>query len=52
MNFIAGEYWIDVAIRKLDMLPYVYLKEAVRFKIYSDVDEVGVARIEHSWKIN
>ncbi len=52
MNFVAGEYWLDAAIRRVDMLPYVYLKEAVRFRIYSDVDEVGVARIDHSWSID
>lgn len=52
MNFVAGEYWLDVAIRKLDMLPYVYVKEAARFKMYSDIDEVGVARMDHTWKFN
>jgi len=52
MNFVAGEYWVDVAIRKLDMLPYVYVKEAAHFRMFSDIDEVGVARMDHTWKIN
>ncbi len=51
MNLVAGEYYVDIAIRKINMLPYVYLKEAAHFKIYSDIDEVGVARLDHSWEI-
>ena len=26
MNLVAGEYYVDIAIRKINMLPYVYLK--------------------------
>ncbi len=52
LNLVAGEYWLDVAIRKLDMMPYSYVKEAVRFQMYSDVDEVGVARLDHTWEID
>lgn len=47
---VPGEYWIDVAIRKYDMFAYVYQAKAVKFKMFSLVDEVGVARLEHTWE--
>ena len=49
MDLIQGDYWFDVAIRKTDMLPYVYLKKAVSFSVYSSRTEIGVASLRHFW---
>lgn len=49
MNLIAGTYWFDVALRKLDMFAYDYAAEAVRFVVYNPIDETGVTRLEHQW---
>lgn len=49
MNLIAGTYWFDVALRKMDMFAYDYAAQAVRFAVYDPIDETGVARLEHHW---
>ena len=50
MNLIAGTYWFDVALRRLDMFAYDYAAQAVRFTVYNTIDETGVARLEHRWQ--
>lgn len=47
---VPGSYWFDIAIRKVDMFAYDYCRQAVSFTMFSDVDEVGVARQEHTWR--
>lgn len=50
LNFVEGSYWIDIAIRSHDMFAYDYKSQAVRFNVYSGVQEVGIARLDHTWE--
>jgi ABC-2 type transport system ATP-binding protein len=52
LNLVKGSYWIDIAIRSKDMFAYDYKAKAVQFTVYSTVDEVGVAKLDHTWKFN
>ena len=52
LNLVEGSYWIDIAIRSYDMFAYDYKSRAVRFNVYSSVQEVGIARLEHTWTFN
>lgn len=51
LNLGSGQYWIDVAVRKLDMFPYDYCSRGFEFEVMSPCNEVGLAQIEHKWKI-
>ena len=51
MNLIAGTYWFDVALRRMDMFAYDYAAQAVRFTVYNTIDETGIARLAHEWQI-
>ncbi len=51
MNLIAGTYWFDVGLRRMDMFAYDYAAQAVRFTVYNTIDETGVTRLEHTWEI-
>lgn len=51
MNLVAGTYFLDVALRRLDMFAYDYASQAVRFAVYDTVDETGIARLDHTWEI-
>lgn len=52
LNLVAGSYWIDIALRAKDMFAYDYKAQAVRFTVYNNVDEVGVAKLDHKWKFD
>lgn len=51
MNLVAGTYWFDVALRRMDMFAYDYATQAVRFVVYDPIDETGVARLAHQWEM-
>ena len=46
---IPGEYWVDVTIEWGEGNPVDYYKEAMRFEVVSNVTDVGVLRVPHSW---
>ena len=46
---IPGEYWVDVTIEWGEGNPVDYYKEAIRFEVVSNVTDVGVLRVPHSW---
>lgn len=52
MNLISGEYLLDVAIEADIGIAVDYYREAYRFEVFSDISDVGIARIEHEWKIH
>lgn len=52
LNLITGQYWIDIAVRKMDMFAYDYCSKGFVFDVLSTCNEVGVARIEHEWKFD
>lgn len=49
LNLITGQYWIDIAVRKMDMFAYDYCSKGFVFDIMSTCNEVGIGRIEHNW---
>lgn len=51
VNLLPGEYTLDVAIESEIGIPVDYYREAYSFEMYSELEDVGVARIDHSWKI-
>lgn len=52
LNLVQGSYWIDIAIRSKDMFAYDYKTQAVRFNVYSGVQEVGIAKLDHTWNFS
>lgn len=48
-ELLAGNYWIDVAIHKEDGFVYDYWKKCAYLKVYSDLEDIGVMRLEHKW---
>jgi len=51
IELLPGEYNIDLAIECEVGVPVDYYTKAARVVIYSDVTDVGVARLKHQWKI-
>ena len=49
LDLLPGKYSIDIAIQKNQGEPLDYFKEAYGIEIFSDIDDVGVARLEHRW---
>ncbi|MCD7716299.1 MAG: ABC transporter ATP-binding protein [Lachnospiraceae bacterium] len=50
LNLAPGEYWIDVAFRNFDMTALDYAEKCCCFQMYSTVNEIGVARLDHTWQ--
>lgn len=51
LNLIQGSYTVDLAIEEDQGLPVDYWKKAFKFDVYSEIGDVGIARLEHEWKI-
>ena len=51
MNLLSGEYFLDVSIHKADGFPFDFWRESKRFKMYSDMEDIGLVRIAHKWEI-
>lgn len=49
---LNGEYWLDVAIESTNGFPYDYWKQALYFQAISDLNDIGVGRIEHVWELD
>ena len=49
VDLLPGEYIIDIAIESEIGIPVDYYKEALKFEVYSNIDDVGVARVVHDW---
>lgn len=50
INLLPGEYLLDVAIESEMGIPVDYYREACRFEVYSELNDVGVTRVEHRWE--
>lgn len=48
---LPGEYVLDVAIESGTGEAVDYYKEISRFEVFSDLSDVGVMRVEHSWNL-
>ena len=51
MTLLPGGYTLDLAFHKEDGFSYDYWRDCVRFSVYSDLQDVGVARLSHHWTI-
>ena len=49
ISLMPGEYKLDLAIHTADGFDYDYFKEARNFVVYSDVQDVGIVRLNHEW---
>ncbi len=48
-SLIAGDYWLDTAIVRDDSLHYDFWKKCGKFRMFSDIGDIGVTRLEHEW---
>lgn len=48
---LPGVYNLDVAVHHENGEPYDYLTQAYSFQVSSDLNDVGVVRLEHSWEL-
>jgi ABC-type polysaccharide/polyol phosphate transport system ATPase subunit len=51
LNLLHGKYFLDVAAHSQKGLPYDYLTRHWSFTVRSRIRDVGVARLDHAWKI-
>lgn len=51
LMFLSGKYWLDVAIRNGDMSPLDYIEKACTFTVNSPIEEIGLLRLEHNWRM-
>lgn len=51
LDLMAGTYYLDVAVHAVDGYPYDYHHGLYTFTVKSDLHDVGVFRIPHSWTI-
>lgn len=50
-QLLPGEYSLDVALHTEDGFAYDYYRFAAKFHMYSDVQDMGIMRLEHQWNI-
>jgi len=51
MSLVEGTYTLDVAVHDKDGLAYDYITHILEFKVYSEIKDVGVSRLFHTWEI-
>ncbi len=49
LNLLKGEYWVEVAVRRRDLLPYDYKEKACSFTMTSVDGERGIVKLDHEW---
>ena len=49
LQLLPGVYLLDIAFHKEDGFPYDYWRECVKFTMFSDLQDVGVSRIDHQF---
>lgn len=52
LELLPGEYDLDFAIGAENCTDIDYCRALVRIQVYSEIGDVGVARVSHAWKIN
>ncbi len=48
-SLISGEYKLDVAFHTIDGFDYDYYKEVRTFRMYSNIQDLGIVRLNHYW---
>lgn len=51
LNLLPGKYLLDVAIESEIGIAVDYYREAYQFEMFSGTEDVGISRVNHSWKI-
>lgn len=51
LNFLDGEYFLDVSCHRINGELYDYKKSVLTFNMYSVIKEVGIFRLDHEWQI-
>ena len=51
LNLMKGHYLLDAAIESDYGIPVDYYREVLQFEIGSMIEDVGVARLSHCWKL-
>ena len=49
VDLLPGEYYMDFAIEEDLGVPVDYYTRACKIELYSDLADVGVCRVEHTW---
>ncbi|KYP79847.1 hypothetical protein AYW79_10635 [Ferroacidibacillus organovorans] len=49
---LSGSYWIDVACSAADTQAHDYWRRATQIQVYSDINDVGLCRVPHEWKLS
>lgn len=52
LNLMPGEYVLDVAIEAGLSEPIDYFTRAKTFKVLSDMQDIGICRLDHKWNIS
>ncbi len=49
---LPGTYWVDVACGAADTQAHDYWRKAMQVQVYSDINDVGICRIPHTWQLD
>lgn len=52
LNLIQGHYYLDIAVVSEEGFPYDYIKSIAELDVYSDINDIGIIRINHEWYID
>lgn len=50
-EILPGDYWIDVALHDEFATIYDFISGAIRFNVFCNLSDVGIARLKHTFKV-
>lgn len=50
LNLVQGDYYLNVACHHEDGTPYDHLAKVITFSVHSNVADLGIAYLPHSWE--
>ena len=50
-SLISGDYWLDTDIHREDDFHYDFWRKCLKFRMFSDIGDTGIARLDHVWSI-
>ncbi|MCI8622573.1 MAG: ABC transporter ATP-binding protein [Provencibacterium sp.] len=51
LNLLAGEYFLNMGLHAADGDIYDFKEQAAQFTVYSDLQDVGITRLDHRWRL-
>lgn len=51
LSLLPGTYKLDVAVHHENGEPYDYLTSVYSFQVSSDINDVGIVRLDHTWEL-